>query len=92
MDLKSLVWKLDNITTQPHFTKGWEPLELSMVFNPDPSQLSLVVKITMSILTLSWNNSRQQSNQKEKIHDFNLFATSAIDKKVYQMSVLNCGL
>ena len=85
------VWKLDNITTQPYFTKGWEPLELSLVFNPDPSQLSLVVKTIKSILTLSWNNSRQQSNQKEKIHDFNLFATSANDKKEYQMSVLNRG-
>ena len=85
------LWKLDNITIQPYFTKGWEPLELSLVFNPDPSQLSLVVKITKSILTLSWNNSRQQSNQKEKIHNFNLFATSTIDKKEYQMIVLNCG-
>ena len=26
-----VVWKLDNITTQPHFTKRWEPLELSML-------------------------------------------------------------
>ena len=23
-------------------SKGWEPLELSLVFNPDPSQLSLL--------------------------------------------------
>ena len=86
-----ILWKLDNITTQPYFDKGWEPLELSLVFNPDPSQLSLVVKITKSILALSWNNLRQQSNQKEKIHTFNLFDTSAIDKKEYQMIVLNCG-
>ena len=27
----------------PYFTKGWEPLQLSMVFNPDPSQLSLIL-------------------------------------------------
>ena len=35
------IWMLDNITTQPYLTKGQEPLELLMVFNPDPSQLSL---------------------------------------------------
>ena len=35
------VYELDNITTQPNLNKGQEPLELSMVFNPDPSQLSL---------------------------------------------------
>ena len=26
---KTKLWKLDNIITQPHFTKGWETLELS---------------------------------------------------------------
>ena len=39
------VWKLNNITSRPITNyKGWEPLEFSMVFNPDPSQLSLLKK------------------------------------------------
>ena len=51
------LWKLDNTTTaQDHYTKGWEPLELSMVFNPDPSQLSLVVKNTMLCTMLALCN------------------------------------
>ena len=37
----AFLWKLDNITTQPSLCKKQEPLELSMVLNPDPSQLSL---------------------------------------------------
>ena len=28
-----MVWKLDNITTQPHFTKGWEPSGMLYILN-----------------------------------------------------------
>ena len=44
-----------------------------------------------TILALSWNYSKKTILSIEKINDFHLFATSAHDKKEYQMSVLNGG-
>ena len=34
------VWKLEQQCFYNKQPKGWEPGELSLVFNPDPSQLS----------------------------------------------------
>ena len=34
------IWKLEQHCFCYIFIKGWEPWELSLVFNPDPSQLS----------------------------------------------------
>ena len=71
---RSFIWKLDNITTQPYFTEGWEPLELSLVFNPDPSQLSLVMKnnqvypnIMIMIIMKSFNKNNPTKQKKSII-------------------------
>ena len=63
-------------------------MELSLVFNPDPSQLSLVMKNNQVYLYIIMKLlKKNQSNQTEKISNFNLFATSANDKKECQMNV-----
>ena len=63
-----------------------------MVFNPDPSQLSLVFKNNSDHLSIIMKLFKKTIPSIEKITNFHLFATSANDKKECQMSVLNRGL
>ena len=75
------VWKLDNITTQTHLTKGWEPLELSMVFNPDPSQLSFKSLKKYSLFRNYHKTGQKLCNIQKKVTNFCLYMRYADYKK-----------
>ena len=76
-----ILWKLGNITTQPHFTKGWEPLELSMVFNPDPSQLSFKSLKKYSLFRNYHKTCQKLCNIQKKVTNFCLYMRYADHKK-----------